>query len=160
MVPGSQDFSQLPRMLDHPRRADGLVPTEDDERRETALVGALCVRQAVLEGVLRRQERHDPLARHVGPEVGDEMPQVVLFLRANGAVGQEDKRPLARQTSNRVVRVNPRVHPFVNRQLGARRTELGRVDRLVGSKCCQEIGNHGYRRQPALLALSRACDDS
>ena len=46
-------------------------------------------------------------------EVGDEVPQVVFFLRADGAVGQADEGVAPRQGADRVVGVDPRVHAGV-----------------------------------------------
>src|SRR5205807_1036176 len=80
---------QLPRVLDAARAADALVPAEDDERRKAMLPRLLCVREAELQRMFRRQERNDMVVRDVAAEIRREMPQVVLFLRADGAVGEE-----------------------------------------------------------------------
>jgi hypothetical protein len=42
--------------------------------------------------MLRREERHDPVAWHVVTEVRDQMPEVVLFRFADRAVGEETRR--------------------------------------------------------------------
>src|SRR5207247_4046526 len=102
--------AELPRMLDGPRNADRFVPAEHDERREPVLVSALRIRQAVLERMLRGQKRDDALARDVGAEIEDEMAEIVLFLHADRAVGQEHERALPRQPLDGVIRVDPRVH--------------------------------------------------
>ena len=90
----AQEAPQLPGVLHAPGRPDRLVAAEDDQRREAALVRAFGVRQAVLDAVFRRQKRHDALARHVGAQIDDEVPEVVLLVRADGAVGEEDERAL------------------------------------------------------------------
>ena len=121
----AQHLPQLPGVLDRSRRADALVAAEHDQRRKSILVRAIRVRQAVLDRVLRRQEGHDALARHVEAEVGDEVTEVVFFVRADRAVGEEDVRALPREAPNRVVGIDPRVHALGRRELGTRRPELG-----------------------------------
>ena len=129
-----QHFPQLPRMLDGARRADGLVAAEHHKRRKAFLMRALRVRQTVLERMLRCQKRRDPVARHVVAEIRDEVAQVVLFLRADGAVGEEDERALPRQPAHRVVGVDPRVHSLRVRQLRPRRPQFRRKDGGAGAK--------------------------
>ena len=141
VVPFAQQSPQLPGVLDAARRADRLVAAEHDERREAVLVRPLGVREAVLERVLRRQKRHNPLARHVEAEIGDEMPEVVFFLRADGVVGEEDEGPLAREPADGVIGVDPGVHALARRQLRPRRSELGGEDRGVGSEGGEKVRN-------------------
>ena len=62
------------------------------------------------------------------------MAQVVLFLRADGAVGQEDVGALPREPLHGVVGVDPRVHALGGGELGARRPQFGRKDRGAGAK--------------------------
>ncbi len=63
--------------------------------------------------MLRRQER-DARAQDVVAEIGHRVPtEVVLFLGADGAVGEEDERVLARQPPHGMVGVDPRVHSAV-----------------------------------------------
>ena len=52
------------------------------------------------------------------------MAEVVLFLHANRAVGEEHVRALPRQPLDGVIRVDPRIHALVRRQFRARRTQL------------------------------------
>ena len=141
MIALAQHLAQLPRVLDRPRRADRLVAAEHDERRKPALMRPVGVRQAVLDRVLRRQERDDALARHVAAEIGDEMPQVVFFGRADRAVGEEHERALARQPPDRVIGVDPRVHALRGRELGARRPQLRGKHGRTGTEGCEKI--HG-----------------
>ena len=122
----AKHLPQLPRVLDRPRRADALVAAEHDQRRKPALVRAVRVRQAVLDRMLRRQERDDAIARDVEAEVGDEVAEVVFFGGADRAVGEEHERALARQPAHGVIGVDPRVHAFRGGELGARRPQLGR----------------------------------
>ena len=56
-------FAQLPRVLDASRRADVPIAAEDHQRLEAVLPRAIGVGQAVLVGVLARQERDDVRAR-------------------------------------------------------------------------------------------------
>ena len=67
-------------MIDAARRADLLVAAEDDQRRKAVEVRAVGVREAVLQRVLRGQERHHVIARHVLAEVEDQVTEVVLLL--------------------------------------------------------------------------------
>ena len=69
------------------------------------------------------------------------MPEVVLFLRADGAVGQEDRHVLATEPANRVVRINPRIHPLDRVELGAWRPELRGQDRGLTA---EPIDEHRY----------------
>ena len=126
-------------MFDASRRADALVAAEHDQRREAALVRALGVGQAVLERVLRGQERHDALARHVVAEIRHEMAEVVFLLRADGAVGEEHERASAREPLHGVVGVDPRIHALARRELGPRRPQFGCEHRRAGAKGGDEI---------------------
>ncbi len=88
------------------------------------------------------------------------MAQIVFFLGADGAVGQKDERPLARESADRVVGVDPRIHAFARRELGARRTELRRKNRRAAAQGGQEIGGHAgawwvesVRRRSLLISL-------
>ena len=128
-------------MLDTAWRADRLVAPEHDERRESVLVRPLGVRETVLERMLRRQERDDPLARHIEAEIGDEMPKVVFFLRADGVVGEEHEGPLAREPPDGVIGVDPGIHALARRERRARRSELGGEDRRAGSEGGEKVGN-------------------
>ena len=68
------------------------------------------------------------VARHVVAQVQHQVPQVVLFLRADGAVGQAHVVPTPHETADGVVGVDPRVHPRRRAELGARRTKFDGVD--------------------------------
>ena len=117
-------LAQLPRMFHASRRSHRPVAAEHDQRPEALLPGALGVRQAELHRVLRRQERHDVVARHVGAQIDDEMAQVVFFARADRAVGQEHERLIAHEAADRVVGVDPGVHAGGGVEFGARRAQL------------------------------------
>ena len=123
-MPRANLLAQLPRVLDAARAADVLVAAEHDERREAVMRGLVGVAEAEIQRVLARQKRHDLCARDVGAEVGDEMAQVVFFLRADGAVGDHHAHVLPRQRSDRVIGVDPRVDAFGRFELRPRRTEL------------------------------------
>ncbi len=141
-----EHLPQLPRMIDAARRPEDLVAAQDDQRRKPALARPLGVGKAVLERVLRGHERNDPLARHVTPQIDHEVPEVVLFLRSDRAVGQEDEGSLPGETTHGVIGVDPGVHPLARRQLRAWRPQLRRKDRDVSAKSGQEIGDsHAIR---------------
>jgi len=109
---------------------------------------------AVLQRVLRRQERHDPLARHIRAEVRDEMSQVVFLVRSDRAVGQEDERALAREPAHGVVGVDPGVHALARGELRERRPELCGEDRAARSKRGHEVG-HGQVEPSGYYTLAR-----
>ena len=105
-----------------------LVAAEHDQPLETVLPRPRRVGEAEVERVLRGQERHDPRAIDVLPEVGDEVPEVVLLLRADRAVGQADEGVAPGEGADGMVGVDPRAHAGVRVQLGARRAQLRRDD--------------------------------
>ena len=72
------------------------------------------------------------LARHVGPEVVDQVAQVVLLLRADGAVGDHDPHALAHQAADGVVGVDPGVDAGGRFEFGARRPQLDGDERVCG----------------------------
>ena len=122
--------AQLPRVIDAPRPAERPIAAENDQRRKAVLPGLFGVAQTEIERMLRREKRDDALARQVATEIGDEMTQVVFFLRTDRAVGKEHRDVLARQRADGVIRVDPRVHAFGRSQLRARRPELRRDHRV------------------------------
>ena len=123
---------QLPGVLHRSRAADVLVAAEDDQRRKIVLHDLVGVGEAELERVLGGEERHHAVARHVGAEVVDQVAQVVLLLRADGAVGDHDPHALAYQTADGVVGVDPGVDAGGRFEFGAGRTQLDGDDRKVG----------------------------
>ena len=123
-MPLANQLAQLPRVLERPRPADMLVAAEHDERRKAVVHGLVRIGEAELQRVLGREKRDDLVAADGVAEVGDEMAQVVFFLRADGAVGDHDAHVMARQRSDRVVGVDPRVHAFGRFELRPRGTEL------------------------------------
>ena len=125
-------------MLDASRLPDALVAAEDDERLEAVLLRAIRVRQAVVERVLARQERDDLRSRHVAAEIDDEVPEVVFFLRSDGAVGQEDERAVARQAPDRVIRIDPGIHARRRFELGARRPQFRGDDRSARAQVVEK----------------------
>jgi hypothetical protein len=123
-MPRANHLPQLPGVLERSRPADVLVAAEDDQRRKAVVHRLVGVGLAELQRVLGREERNDLVAADGVAEVGDEMAQVVFLLRADGAVGDHDAHVMARQRSDRVVGVDPRVHSFRRFELRPRRTEL------------------------------------
>ena len=78
-----------------------------------------------------REKGHDVIARNGRAEIADQMPEVVFFARANGAVGEEHESAAAYQAVHRMVGVDPRVHARGGVELGARRPQLDGQDRRV-----------------------------
>ena len=62
--------------------------------------------------MLGRQERHHVRTRRLRAQIGDQMAQVVLLLRADRVVGDHDADLLPRQRSDGVVGIDPCVHPL------------------------------------------------
>jgi hypothetical protein len=119
-------LAQLPGVLHAAGRPHRSVAAEDHERRKPFVDCPFRVAQAELHRVLGREEGHDVAARDVAAEVDEQVPQVVLLARADGAVGQEHEPVVVHETAHRVVRVDPRVHARRRVELGARRPQLGR----------------------------------
>src|SRR5919106_1710299 len=94
-LPQPDLVAELPRMLDAARPPERPVAAEDDERREPVLPRLFGIAQTEIERMLRREERDDAIARQIAAEIGHQVPQVVLFLGAHGAVGQEYRDILA-----------------------------------------------------------------
>jgi len=133
-------------MFDNASWPDALVSAQHHQRPESLLPCSLGVREAVLERVLRREEGHDALPRHVESDVGHEVAQVVFFLRTDGVVGQEDERAVASQAANGVIGIDPRIHALGRRQLRPGRAQFGGEHRRPGTKRCEQIEG-GQRSQ-------------
>ena len=103
---------------------------------------AVGVAKAVVERVLGGEERDDLRSRHVAAEVRDEMPQVVFFLRADGAVGQEDVDVAPRERADGVVGVDPRVHARAAPEARAGRAQLDRNDVRVAVERVEQRSAH------------------
>ena len=114
---------QLPRMLDAPRAPEVLVAAEHDQRLEAVMGRLVGVAETEVERMLAGEERHDVGGGDIGAEVGDQMAQVVLLLRAHRTVGDHHPHVLPRQPSDGVVDVNPCVDVFVRLQLRPRDAE-------------------------------------
>jgi hypothetical protein len=123
--------AKLPCVLDRAGWTDVLVAAQHDQRLEVVVPCALGVGEAVLERVLRRQKRHHQVARDAGAEVGDQVPEVVLLLQPDGAVGEKDRDAPPREATDCVVGVNPRVHALRSGQLRSRGPKLRGDDRRV-----------------------------
>jgi hypothetical protein len=76
--------------------------------------------------------------RHITPEIGHEVSQVVFFLQTDGAVRQEDGDILPRERADGVIRVDPRVHPFARTQLRPGRAKFGGDDVVAGLKVTEK----------------------
>ena len=93
------------------------------------------------------------------------MAEVVLFLHADGAVGEEDEGPVARQSAHRVIGVDPGVHARGSLELRPRRPQLGRDDLAVAfqllnknaqpepSEPTENSQNHSEPQPPILTFL-------
>jgi hypothetical protein len=117
-------LAQLPRMFDAPCRPDALVPSEHHECFEAMIARAIGVRETVLNRMLARHERDDAGPRHVDAKIDDQVPQVILFLGTDSAVGEKHKRTGTCQAANRVVSVDPGVAARRGFELGAGRPKL------------------------------------
>src|ERR1035437_2647477 len=73
------------------------------------------------------------------------MAEVVLLPFAYGAVGEEDEGALPRQAPDSVIGVDPGVHAFAGRELGARRPQLGAEHGGLRSECGEEVFVHCSR---------------
>jgi hypothetical protein len=102
-------------------------------------VSTLGVRQAELQRVLGGEKRDDTLPWYVPAEVRNQMTEVVFFLGADGAVGEENVGALACQPPVGVLRIDPRIHTLAGRQFGARRAELRRQDGIPGAKSSEDV---------------------
>jgi len=120
-------------MADRARRADLAIAAEHHERGEPEGRGAIGVAEAVLDRMLRRQKRHHPIARHGRTEVGDEMPEVVFFSGADGAVRQADEVVVARHPAHGLIGVDPGVHAGGRAELGPWWTQLRGEDGQAGA---------------------------
>ncbi len=79
-------------------------------------------------------------------QIGDEMTEVVFFLRADRAVGQHDEEFAPRQAADGAIGVDPRIHGRRGAQFGTRRPQFGRDDqRLSGTERVDEIRHGDYR---------------
>ena len=97
--------------VDAARLADALVAAEHDQRRKPVLPRAVGVRQADTSSEcldVRNGTTRDAI--DVGAQVGDEVTEVVFFLRADRAVGQEDEQLAPREAADGAIRVDPGVH--------------------------------------------------
>ena len=61
-------------------------------------------------------------------QVDDQMTEVVFLLRSNRAVGEKYERALARQVTNGVIRIDPRIPAGGSLEVRARGTQLSRDD--------------------------------
>ena len=119
---------------------DVLVAAEHDERLEAVLLRAFRVGNAVVHRVLARQERDHLRPRHVAAQIDDQVPEVVLLLRSDGAVGEEDERAVARQAADGVIGIDPGIHARCRLELGPRRAELGGDDGMAGAQRVEKRG--------------------
>ena len=81
------------------------------------------------------------VARHIGAEVDDEMAEVVLLARSDGAVGQEHVRVRTNESANRVVRVDPGVASRRRIELGPWRAQFDR-ENVVLPECVGQARGH------------------
>jgi hypothetical protein len=127
-------------VLDDAGTADVLVAAEDNERWEPVLHGLVRVGQAELHRVLRGEEGDDARARDRLAEVRNQVPQVVLLLRAHGAIGEHHAHVAARERADGVIEVDPGVDAFARPELRPGGTELGRDHRIERAEVLEEGG--------------------
>ena len=68
------------------------------------------------------------IARHIVAEVQDEVTKIVLFLRADGAVGEAHVMAATDDTADGVIGVDPGVDAGRGAEFSARRPELDGID--------------------------------
>src|SRR6187401_2404142 len=125
---------QIPRVLDASRMADGRVTAENDERRETSLPRLLGVRETKIERVLTGEERRHQVARQLAAKVGAQVPEVVFFRCADGAVREKRRNAMSAQTTDLMVTVDPRIHALHRSELGSRRAKLHGNNGVLAAK--------------------------
>jgi hypothetical protein len=74
--------------------------------------------------MLRREKRNDVIARDARAEIDDEVPEILLLVRADGAVSEKHERSATDQTTHGMVRVDPGINPGASVELSARRTKF------------------------------------
>ena len=122
-------LTQLPGMRDAAWTSDVLVAAEHDERLKLVMRDLIGVAETELAASASSVRNGTTCARATfGAEVGDEVAQVVFFLRADGAVGDHHPHVLPRERSDRVIGVDPGVDALARLQLRPRRPQLDRHD--------------------------------
>ena len=144
MVVLAKKLPELPGVFNTPGHTDRSVAAEHDERGESVLMRTFGVREAVIERMLRREERHDVVPRDILAQVQHQMAKIVLFLGAHGAVGEEHIRSLFRQSPHGVVRVDPRIHSVLRRELRTRRAKFRREHRRTGMQRSNKVHGGSY----------------
>jgi hypothetical protein len=133
------DFvAELPRVIHAARGPDVPVAAEHDQRFEAFLHRPVCIGRAIFHRVLACQKRDDRVTGDVGPEIADEMAQVVFLFEPDRAVCEEYRCPAPGEAAHRMIRVNPRVHACGGLQLRARRPQFRRNDRRLASETLEK----------------------
>jgi metallo-beta-lactamase family protein len=94
--------------------------------------------------VLGGEKRDDSRPGHVPAEIGHQVPEVVFFLRADRAVGQEYERPISREPPDGMVGIDPRVHAFAGAQLGPWRAEFSAKHPSARAQLGQKVSGHRW----------------
>ena len=102
----------------------------------------LGIGEAIVERMLGREKRNDPITRDILTQIVHEVPQVVFFLRADSAVGEKDLDVQPCQAADRMVHVNPRIHAFDRSQLCSGRPQLRRNHVAVAAKSVEKRTAH------------------
>jgi hypothetical protein len=95
----------------------------------------------VFERVLDCKERDDELARDICTEVGDEVTQIILFVRAHRTVGEKDERAATRQPFHGMVGIDPRLHSRAGLERCSRRPQLGGDNRRARTQGGEKVVN-------------------
>jgi len=81
------------------------------------------------------------VAGHVGSQIDDQMPEVVFFSGADGAVGQKDEGVVPNEAANGMVRVDPGVPAGSGIELGPRRPQFNREDGALAQSVGKTSGH-------------------
>jgi hypothetical protein len=108
-------------VFDTARRPDGLIAAKHDKRPEAFVPRPLGVLKTEFNRMLRGEEWHNVVTRHIRSEVDYEMSQIVFLARADGTVREKHERPSPHESANRVVGVDPRITPRGCVKFGTRR---------------------------------------
>lgn len=157
----TNQLPKLPRVADTPRRPDAAVAAQDNEGPEPLVPGALRIRQTKVERVLGRQERNHVVARHIASEIDDQVAEVVLLARPDGAVGQKHEGAIADEASDGMVGVDPGVSTRRSIEFRPRRSQFDGQDGVLVQRFGEARGHHASIRDAIAMtrrAISRNMD--
>ncbi len=107
-------------------KPDRSVAAHDRQCLEARSGGPLGVDQTVLQGMLARQERNDGAPELWLADVGVEVREILLLVRADRVVGDQDEASVRDEPPHRVAHVDPRVDAGGPGEAGLGRAQLHR----------------------------------